>query len=124
MFHTHPVTNCVLQQQQFQSLVKFRKEQNGKNVGTAVVSEMSSSDQVIKFLLDNKIQHSVVDEILERGFDSLEALSLLDPEDIKSQNIPVVQRRLLVHVSKSLEVGGTFLQEADHGSQPTPSTSS
>ena len=92
--------------------------------GTAVVSEMSSSDQVIKFLLDNKIQRSVVDEILERGFDSLEALSLLDPEDIKSQKIPVGQRRLLVHVAKSLVIGGTSLQKADHGSQPTPSTSS
>ena len=91
--------------------------------GTAVVSEMSSSDQVIKFLLDNKIQRSVVDEILERGFDSLEALSLLDPEDIKSQKIPVGQRRLLVHVAKSLVIGGTSLQKADHGSQPTPSTS-
>ena len=33
-----------------------------------VVSEMSSSDQVIKLLLENKIQCSVVDEILERRF--------------------------------------------------------
>ena len=44
------------------------------DIGTAVVSEMSSSDQVIKFLLENKIQRGVVDEIIERGFDSLEAL--------------------------------------------------
>ena len=27
-------------------------------------------------------------------------------------------------MAKALEVGGTLLQEADHGSQPTPSTSS
>ena len=93
------------------------------DIGTAVVSEMSSSDQVIKFLLENKIQRGVVDEIIERGFDSLEALSLLDPEDIKSQKIPVGQRRLLVHVTKSLNSGGNTLQKADHGSQPTASTS-
>ena len=44
-----------------------------QNVGTAVESKMSSSDQVIKFLLDNKIQRSVVDMILT------EALIVLKP---------------------------------------------
>ena len=77
----------------------------------------------MELLLENQIQCSVVNEIIERGFDSLEALSLLDPEDIKSQKIPVEQKRLLVHVAKSLNMGGNTLQKADHGSQPTASTS-
>lgn len=70
----------------------------------ATVTDMSSADHVIKFLMENKIQCGVIDEIIERGFDSLEALSLLDAEDIKSQKIPVGQRRLLLHVVKSLTI--------------------
>ena len=73
--------------------------------------------------MENEIQCSVVNEIIERGFDSLEALSLLDPEDIKSQKILVGKWRLLVHVAKSLNMGGNTLQKADHGSQLTASTS-
>ena len=48
-------------------------------VGTVVLSGMSSSNQVIKFLLENKIQHSVVDEILERGFWNYKYLECPDP---------------------------------------------
>lgn len=71
-------------------------------VATPTVSDMSPTDHVIKFLLENRIQRGVIDEILERGFDSLEALSLIDAEDIKSQRIPVGQRKYLLHIAKSL----------------------
>lgn len=82
------------------------------------VSDMSPTDHVIKFLLENQIQRGVIDEILERGFDSLQALSLMDAEDIKSQRIPVGQRRLLVHLAKSLgtsvTVNTTTLEGVGH----------
>ena len=73
---------------------------------SAILSDMTPVDLVIKFLLDNKIQCAVIDEVLERGFDNLEALTLLDPEDIKSQKIPVGQRQLLLHIAKSLGTHG------------------
>ena len=103
--------------------MKFRKEQNDAKCwySSGIKNEFIRVYQVIKFLLGNRIQRSVVDKILDSG---LEALSLLDPEHIKFQKIPVGQRRLLVHVGKSRVIGKTSLQKADHGSQPTPSTSS
>ena len=79
----------------------------GQSDQTATVSEMAPSDMVIKFLLDNKIQPGVIDEVIERGYDSLEALSLLNPEDLKTQKIPIGQRRLLLHIAKSLGTDGT-----------------
>ena len=63
--------------------------------GTGSVSDMSPADQMIKFCLDNNIQRGVIDELLDRGFDSIQALSLVDSEDLKSQQIPVGQRRLM-----------------------------
>ena len=39
--------------------------------GTGLVVEMSPSDQVIKFCLENNLQRGVIDELLDRGFDSL-----------------------------------------------------
>ena len=70
--------------------------------GTFTVGAMSPGDEVIKFCLDNRIQRPVIDELLERGFDSLQALSLIDIEDLKTQKIPIGQRRLILHISKSL----------------------
>ena len=43
-----------------------------------------------------------MDELLDRGFDSIIALSLVDAEDLKSQKIPVGQSRLILHISKSI----------------------
>ena len=71
--------------------------------GTGLVADMSPSDQVIKFCLENNLQRGVIDELLDRGFDSLQALSLVHTEDLKSQRIPVGQRRLIIHIaSRSL----------------------
>lgn len=69
---------------------------------TVTINDLSASDQMIKFCLDNIIQKPVIDELLDRGFDSLPALSLVDQEDLKSQKIPVGQRRLILHITKSL----------------------
>ena len=70
--------------------------------GMGSVSDMSPADQMKKFCLDNNIQRGVIDELLDRGCDSIQALSLVDSEDLKSQRIPVGQRGLIVHITKSL----------------------
>ncbi|MEW8544995.1 MAG: hypothetical protein AB2693_15835, partial [Candidatus Thiodiazotropha sp.] len=92
-----------------------------EQTGTATVSALSPGDEVIKFCLDNKIQRPVIDELLERGFDSLQALSLIDVEDVKSQKIPIGQRRLILHIAKSLTCGtGQASLSTNPGPSPTP----
>lgn len=93
----------------------------GQSDQTATVSEMAPPDMVIKFLLENKIQRGVIDEVIERGYDSLEALSLLDPEDLKTQKIPIGQRRLLLHIAKSL---GTNVTTGTAQAGPNPTSAS
>ena len=55
----------------------------------AHILDIAPSDMVIKFMSDNKIQRGVVDEVINLGFDSLESLSLMAPEDVQSPRIPV-----------------------------------
>ena len=78
-----------------------------REIGTATVTEMSAADQMIKFCLDNNIQRAVIDELLDGGFDSLPVLSLMNSEDLKSQKIPVGQRRLILHITKALKSNDT-----------------
>ena len=75
----------------------------GSEEQTITVADLSASDQMIKFCLDNNIQKTVIDELLDRGFDSIPALSLVEQEDLKSLKIPVGQRRLILHITKSLK---------------------
>ena len=90
------------------------------------VTTISAEDQMIKFCLDNNVQRAVVDELLDRGFDSLTALSLVDAEDLKTQRIPVGQCRLILRISKSLggnrgteiAVAATASEEQVAGEQP------
>ena len=91
--------------------------------GSAQISDMAPTDLVIKFLLDNKIQRGVIDEVIERGFDSLEAFSLMAPEDITSPRIPVGQRRLLLYIAKSLGSGSSSQKQSAHIGTETSSTS-
>ena len=55
---------------------------------TGLVADTSPSEQMIKFCLENNLQREVIEELLDRGFDSLQALSLVDTEDLISQRIP------------------------------------
>ena len=50
--------------------------------GTGLVADMSPSDQMIKFCLENNLQRGVIEELLDRGMDSLQALSLVDGKDL------------------------------------------
>ena len=69
---------------------------------TAAVSDMSDEEILIKYCLDNKINKTALDELLKRGFDSLDALKLVYMEDLSSQNIPMGQRRLIFHIAQAL----------------------
>lgn len=76
---------------------------NQVNVGAnVVVSDLADEDLVINFCLQNKISKPVVDELLKRGFTSLEALSLVDISDLVSPKIPKGQRRLIIHIAGAL----------------------
>ena len=66
------------------------------------VTTMSAEDQMIKYCLDNNVQLTVADELLDSGFDNLTAFRLADADDLKSQRIPVGQHKLILHISKSL----------------------
>ena len=77
-------------------------EVTGETAGTGTVSDMGDADQVIKFCLDNKIDKSVIDEILNQGYTSMEAFKLIDMEDLQTPKIPKGQWRLLLHIAKSL----------------------
>ena len=67
------------------------------------VSDLSDQDILIQYCLQNKVNKVAVDELLKRGFDSLEALKLVAMEDLSSQNIPMGQRRLIHHIAQALK---------------------
>lgn len=71
--------------------------------GQARVGDLSDEDMVIKYCLENKISKTAVDELLKRGFTSLEALRLVDISDLVGPKIPEGQRRLIVHIAAALK---------------------
>lgn len=68
----------------------------------ASVNDLSDQDMLIQYCLQNKINKTAVDELLKRGYDSLDALKLVNIEDLGSQNIPMGQRRLILHIAQAL----------------------
>ena len=69
----------------------------------AVVSDLADKDLVINFCLHNKISKPTIEELLKQGFDNLDALSLVDMEDLLTPNIPIGQRRLILHIAGVLK---------------------
>lgn len=67
------------------------------------VSDLSDQDILIQYCLQNKVNKVAVDELLKRGFDSLDALKLVAMEDLSLQNIPMGQRRLIHHLAQALK---------------------
>ena len=53
-----------------------------------------------------------IDELLKRGFDNLEALKLVNLENLSSQNIPMCHRRLIYHITQALNVPETTSGDA------------
>ena len=87
-------------------------------VPTATVTDMSESDKVIKYCLQNHIDKEVIDEVLARGYTSMAALKLMDPSDLQSPKIPKGQRRLLMHIAKALSTDGASSVEPSPASAP------
>ena len=85
-------------------------ENSAEETGQVVLSELTDEDLLIIFCLQNKISKTAIDELLKRGFDSSEALSLVDIEDLVTPKIPVGQRRLILHVAWALKTKATSAQ--------------
>lgn len=76
--------------------------ETGENTDVGTVSDLSDMDILIQYCLQNKVNKTAVDELLKRGFDSLDALKLVNMEDLSSQHIPMGQRRLIFHIAQAL----------------------
>ena len=90
---------------------------------TVTLSDMSAMDILIQYCLENKVNKTAVDELLKRGFDSLDALKLVNMEDLSSQHIPMGQRRLIFHIAQELNktntTSGSASQSKSSTSTPT-----
>ena len=85
-------------------------EENNENyvMGTATVSDPTDTDIVIQFLLENKVSRQAVDEVIKRGYTSLQAFRLIDIKDLNTTIIPLGQCRLIVHVASAIDTTGTL----------------
>ena len=78
--------------------------QDDGNMGT--VSDLSDQDLLIQYCLQNKVNKTAIDELLKQGYDSLNALKLVNIEHLSSQNIPMGQRPLIHHIAQALTDNG------------------
>ena len=62
----------------------------------------SDEELVIDFCLANKVSRTAAEELLKRGFTSLEALKLVEMDDLSTEKIPKGQRRLIMHITRAL----------------------
>ena len=86
--------------------------------------QQPSDEEVAKqFLLQNKVSEQCANEIIQyRGFTSLYALALAEPEDFRGPEIPPGQQRLILHLVKVLKTQSKT-NEASPDSQNQASTS-
>ena len=70
------------------------------------ITVMSDEEMVVHFCTSNKVSKSAADELLKRGFTSLEALKLVHIDDLASDKIPRGQRHLILHIVDTLLVHG------------------
>ena len=81
-------------------------DNSSSNTGHATIGDLSDEDIMIKYCLDNKVKKVAIDELLVRGYDSIEALRLVDFADLGSSKIPIGQRRLIMQIAKALVPSG------------------
>ncbi|CAG2200278.1 unnamed protein product [Mytilus edulis] len=63
--------------------------------------ELSDIDRVKKWAASKKVNEHSAAELIRLGYDSIEALSCLLPEDLTKSKIPIGQQRLLLRAVKS-----------------------
>ena len=68
---------------------------------------ITDEERVVQFCLQNKVSKSATDELIKRGFTSLEALKLVELDDLGSEKIPRGQRRLILHIVRMTLQEGT-----------------
>ena len=66
------------------------------------IMTMSSEEVVLQWARENKISQGAVDRLFEEGFTSLEALRLLDEEDLSKSKIPRGQKKLILACVRGL----------------------
>ena len=66
------------------------------------IMTMSSEEVVLQWARENKISEGAVDRLFEEGFTSLEALRLLDEEDLSKSKIPRGQKKLILACVRGL----------------------
>ena len=80
---------------------------NEDNTQEVAVVALSDEELVMQFCIQNKVSKTATDELLKRGFTSLEALKLVELDDLSSEKIPRGQRRLILHIVRTLLHDGT-----------------
>ena len=67
-----------------------------------ILTDMTDEEIVTQFCLANKVTKTATEELVKHGFTSLEALKLVEMDDLSSKKIPKGQRWLILHISRSL----------------------
>ncbi|CAG2234982.1 unnamed protein product [Mytilus edulis] len=75
-------------------------ESENEEIGNPMV-ELSDIDRVKKWAASKKVNEHSAAELIRLGYDSIEALSCLLPEDLTKSKIPIGQQRLLLRAVKS-----------------------
>ena len=94
------------------------------NTATVTVSDLSDEDVLIQYCLQNKINKTATDELLKRGFESLEALKLVKMEDLSSQFIPMGQRGLIFHIAQTFRAPVSTSGDIDQSETSDPTVTS
>ena len=92
-------------------------------VENVTVSDLSDSDVLIQYCLQNNVNKIAVDKLLKRGYVSLDALRLVAMEDLSSQNIPMGQQRLIFHLAQALKASDSTSGSTGNSSSTTTVTS-
>ena len=75
---------------------------------------MTPEEVVVEWVQENKINAGAVEKLFEEGFTSLEALKLLDEEDLSKSKIPRGQKKLILSCVRALNGGTTLGSEVKH----------
>ena len=100
-------------------LKMFNAESSSLNVqnsdeNIATIVTMTPEEVVAEWARENKINAGAVEKLFEEGFTSLEALKLLDEEDLSKSKIPRGQKKLILSCVRALNGGTTLGSEVEH----------
>ena len=97
----------------------FNAESSSLNVqnfdeNIVTIITMTPEEVVAEWARENKINAGTVEKLFEEGFTSLEALKLLDEEDLSKSKIPRGQKKLILSCVRALNGGTTLGSEVEH----------